>query len=166
LIWAKLIFVVALIASLAYAAHAYNEHYRAEGRAEVQAKWDAAIKLANEIEAKAAIAREADLEKANADRDKRFKALAGRYAALQARLAAESVGPATVDGLLDAVRTANAEGAAASTARNSTPSSGTTGDQLAPWFADIAEKYARCKRQVVCWNDFWDGKEGGACGTL
>ena len=33
--------ILALLAALAYGVHRYNEHYRDQGRAEVQAKWDA-----------------------------------------------------------------------------------------------------------------------------
>lgn len=165
LFWLKIVLLLAIVASVTYAVHRYNEGLRDEGRQEVQAKWDAATKLANEIEEKAAAQREADLEKANVDRDKRFAELAGRNAALQAQLASERVGSATLRSLLDSVRTSNAEGTAGGTPQDSTPVTESTGDKLADWFAEVAKLYASCRRQVICWNDFWDQKEGGQCGV-
>ena len=107
--------VLALLAALAYGVHRYNEHYRDQGRAEVQAKWDAdnlrriALTTGIVMDATKRIQEADDVAATHkADRDRLFSAV--EVAADNVHRGAGIRIPADVAGVLDAgARAANAE---------------------------------------------------------
>ena len=149
---AAVLLLVALVGALAFAKHGYDERRRSEGRAEVTAKWDAAI-AAQKVREIAA-AKEADefQMRVEAKREADFKRLlAARTAELQTRLSALSIGPDLTVELRNAVRAANEQGAR-KPAEDPTPA---TGLAVAEWFDQVAKQYRACREQVIGWIK-WD----------
>lgn len=152
---AALLLIVAVVAALAIAKHGYDERKRDEGRAEVQAKWDAAI-AAQKVRELAA-AKEADefANRLEAKRSADFARLAKRAAALEARLAAVPVGPDLVGELRNTVRAANSTGTG-EPAKADTAASGTTdGLAIVQWFDKVGELYRACRERQEAWVK-WD----------
>jgi hypothetical protein len=150
---AAIVLVIALVAAVGIAKHSYDERRRDEGRAEIQASWDAAkaAQKARELVA----AKEADdyQRRVDAKRQLDFDKLSKRTVELENRLAAVPVGPDLVGELQHAVDTAN-DKSAGKPAENP---AATTGLALSNWFNQVAKQYRECRETVIGWIE-WDDR--------
>lgn len=172
MIWLKLGLIVAFIAAIVFAKKGYDEGLRSEGRTEVRAEWAAASKAAEKEAIKQAAESEAALKEKEVSRDKAFRELAARNDALSAQLKASRVDAVVISRLRDAVRTANSTSRRPATTPAGDPTpitrapdvGGITGAETVVWFDSVAMLYAKCRTQVIGWNDFWDKTKEMACG--
>ena len=154
---AAILLVVALVGTVAFAKHAYDERRRDEGRAEVTAKWDAANAAQKVREAKAAAEADDFQRRADAKRDADFKRqLAGRTTELLGRLSASHISGDVVGELRATVRIANdATGTGKPADSSAAPTGATDGRSLTEWFATVGQQYRACRETVIAWIK-WD----------
>lgn len=171
--------VLAVVLAIGAAKHSYDSARRDEGRAEVQAKFDAYVAAARERATALALAWDEQRQAADAaerelddERTKRRAATVAEVAALPPDVARAPV-PAVALGVLDdAIAASNAAAAAGSAGQpdeapaaapaDSPVSPGGDG-QLGPligWAATVIDLYDQCRAQVSGWARFYAGLRG------
>lgn len=160
-LWVKLLVVAALVAAAATAFHFWKERIREEGREEIRAEWQAAVKAAELMATAAARRAEIDARARGMQRDKDFGALATRNKALADELAAIRFDPAVIGGLRESVRASN--GQSPTVPERSAPAPpgaavrGPTALEVDDWFQSVAKLYRACREQVIGWIE-WDDR--------
>lgn len=166
---------LAVVLAVLSAKHSYDDGRRDEGRAEIQAKFDAyvtaareratALALAWDQQRQAADAAERELDDA---RSQRRAAAVAQVAALPPDVARAPV-PAAAFGVLDAAVAASNAAAVAgpagqSDAPGAAPAAGPANDgrdgqvgALIGWAAAVVDLYDQCRAQVNGWVRFYDG---------
>lgn len=171
---AKLVAIAAAAAALIYAWHAFTDHYREQGRAEVRIvleaeRADRKAERERRIAMTTAITNEWDRKRQEAERaaTERDQARAERSQAI--KLAARDLPKAVADarvapafvGVLRASRDfANAAGPAAqpdetAPAAAAGPDAESTLGLVAEWVAEVAEIHAECRDRVSAWESFY-----------
>lgn len=168
---------LAALSLFAYGAHKYNEHERAEGRAEVQAKFDA-FKAEKEKERLAAVQRATDITNLwNATRERGDKLERERDAERNQRLAAATVAAKTLppgvaavvvpapavrvlNDAIDAGNTSHVAEPAGSVAKDAAPvaeGAASTVGLLTQWGVQCADLYDEARGMVEGWQRFYAG---------
>lgn len=166
-LWAiKLIALAGLALVLVSMKHHYDESRRDEGRAEVQAKWDAdkaaRLKAYADMTTKWVIA-SGDAEKAIKERDdaraQLFQKQKAKAAALPEHIAALPVPYQSVVVLNDAIRDSAAPTGAAAESGQAAPSTPPGADStvglLTQWGVDMIAWADECRARVQSWSSFY-----------
>lgn len=166
---AMILAAVALVAAIAIAKHSYDEGKRDEGRADIQAKWDAdSARRMAQVTAQT-LAWDAQRQKTDtavAERDKARQeaanAISQRVANLPQVVRDQRVPAAFVGVLRDSANAANLAGtpgepdkAPAATAASADAESDL--GLVAGWISDVARIHAECRDRVALWIDFYAG---------
>jgi len=165
---AKAVALAAAAALLLWGWHLFTEHYRDEGRAEIQAKWDAdkAERLASmqEMQAKWALEKENTAEAIRERNNARAKATAlAREAAktIPEDVASQPVPSVAVGVLNDAIgNSAEASGPPGGTYKGVTAPparADSTIGLLVDWGITAIDMYETCRARVVEWQQFYSG---------
>ena len=170
---AKGLAVLVLVAGLLYGWHVFTESYRAEGRAEVTAKWNADIERRREQTTAITLAWDQQRIKAETaakglddERAKRFAEATQRARALPAAVAAIVIPGVSVGVLQSALGTDTTEapepsGTTPTTDTAVAPSADSQANStvglLTEWGVEVINLYDVCRTRVGEWQTFYRG---------
>jgi hypothetical protein len=162
---AGILLVLALVGTVAFAKHRYDERRRDEGRVEVQAKWDAY--KAEQIERTTAMtmlwdSKRQEVDRVSADRDKlrdeRTRTLASAVSSLPVAVAGVVVPAVAVSVLNAGASAANAAGTPGEpekTVATSAPSADSTVGRITGWTVLVLDILGECRDRVAEWDKFY-----------